>query len=304
MINAPTLSDADYPALFQSADRASVSGQRSYARLVKWDLILVVAAAVLAAIAAFLPADLEPDFAMVTALTLLGGLVIKLIHNSRRGDRDWFDGRAVADAVKSETWLYLMHVEPYDNPATADEAFLAEMQDVLVARPELHHEVGRIEGDGEQITSRMRELRQLELDQRLKLYVEARLDDQIAWYRKRTRANQGASSRYFWASLLAQGLAFVIAILRPVLVAGSLNLVAPFAVLATALAAWSQFRGHDELAKAYALAYHELVTARSRSRTVSTPDQLSRMVRDAETILARERTTWVAKRADVLPHKP
>jgi hypothetical protein len=294
---------ADYPALYQSADSASLAGQTSYARLVKLDLTLVVAAGVLAAAGALLPLDLETYFAVATALVLLGGLVVKVVSNARRGDQDWFDGRAVASTVMSEAWSYMMRLEPFHDETTCDEVFLESIRSLLLARPNLHHAVGRVSAAGEQITGRMRDVRAMPVDERAKVYLQGRLDDQAGWYWGRAQANQRAASIYFWAATGAQAVAFVIAVFHPILGHGSLNLVGPFAVLATALAAWSAFRNHDDLSKSYALAYQELLGVRSLGRNVTTQEQLNHLVRDAEGAISREHTTWTAKRTDLLPHQ-
>jgi hypothetical protein len=294
----------DLPALWQSADSASLAGQKSYAGLVRADLLLVVLASVLAAAGGLLPPSLEIYFAVATALVLLGGLIIKVVSNTRRGDRDWFDGRAVADTVMAETWRYMMRVDPYEDEVAGDESFLNSIRAVLGARPDLHHELSRVSGTGEQITERMRAVRSLPVDQRLTEYVKNRLDDQAGWYRSRALSNRRAATRYFWASLGAQTIAFAIAVLRPILVPGSLNLVGPFAVLATALAAWSEFRDHEDLSKSYAVAYQELLGIRSLVRTVSSQDHLARLVQSVENAIAHEHTSWIAKRTDPLPGTP
>jgi hypothetical protein len=62
-------------------------------------------------------------------------LIAKLANRLQRFDEHWFDGRAVAETVKSATWRYIMGVRPYDAPGTHPDVVLGEaLRETLAAR--------------------------------------------------------------------------------------------------------------------------------------------------------------------------
>jgi conflict system pore-forming effector with SLATT domain len=63
------LDNSDYPALFRVADSASLSAQRSYLRLTKATLVLLVTGAGLAAVSGEFPAA-KSSFAAASAVGL------------------------------------------------------------------------------------------------------------------------------------------------------------------------------------------------------------------------------------------
>jgi hypothetical protein len=71
----------------------------------------------------------------VPAVLLVAALIAKLANRLQRFDEHWFDGRAVAETVKSATWRYIMGVRPYDAPGTHPDVVLGEaLRETLAAR--------------------------------------------------------------------------------------------------------------------------------------------------------------------------
>jgi hypothetical protein len=111
----------DYPALYLAASDYSRDGQNTYKRSVQADLALVVAGAALGALAFLVPKDYAAAFAAVAAIVLLGSIVAKYVNKQRSDDKEWFDGRAVAESVKALTWRYMMRLEAFEYYARHDE---------------------------------------------------------------------------------------------------------------------------------------------------------------------------------------
>jgi hypothetical protein len=301
-VGSVSLKRSDYPALYRAADDASQGGQKTYKRLVKADLSMVVLASALGTVWVLFPARYGTVFAVVTAVVLLAILLAKLIGRQRRDDEDWFDGRAVAESVKTLTWRYIMRVEPFDEDATCDQEFARELDAIREARADLQLRVdASLGGSADQITERMREVRGLTTQQRRDLYARERLGEQAEWYGGKSRDNRILAEVFFWASLAAQFVALVLAIVRVAFPETQLSLVGPLLALAAAVTAWTQLGRHDELSKSYALANQELLTIKSLVDTVDTEKELAGLVRDGEGAISREHTMWVAKRSDPLP---
>jgi len=291
------MNTSDYPALYISADAASLVGQATYVRLVKWDLILVVAAAGLGAISPLLTDDSAQIVAAVIAALLLVAVLLRFATRTLRPDREWFDGRAVAESVKSLSWRYMMRVEPYDVPdADADHLFLRHLREILEERKEFRQQLGGLAGDAAQITARMREVRALPLAGRKGVYVKERVMDQVNWYTGKTQANRRSAGMWFWIGLAGLALALLWAVMRVVSL-GSLNLIGFFSSVAASVTAWTQLRRYDELSKSYGLAAQELMIARGLVEGASDEAAFTEAVKDAEGAISREHTMWVARRS-------
>lgn len=297
-----TLRRSDYPALYRAADDASQAGQKTYKRLVQADLSLIVLASALGTVWILLPTRYGTAFAVVTTVVLLAILLAKLIGRQRRDNEDWFDGRAVAESVKTLTWRYIMRVNPFDDDTTCDREFARELDAIREARVDLQLRVDASPGgSADQITTRMREVRGLTMQQRGDLYAKERLEEQAKWYGGKSHCNRLLAEAFFWASLTAQFVALILAIVRVAFPETQLSLVGPLLALAAAITAWTQLGRHDELSKSYALANQELLTIKSLADTVDTEEELAGLVRDGEGAISREHTMWVAKRSDPLP---
>jgi hypothetical protein len=290
------MGDSDYPALCQAAEDASRDGQNTYKRLVQADLSLVVLGALLGALAFLVPKDYAAYFAAVAAIVLLGSVVAKFVAKQRSDDKEWFDGRAVAESAKTLTWRYMMRLEPFEDDATSDRRFIDELDAIREARSGLKYRVGSHDGSAEQITPYMREVRQKPVKERRDLYVKERLDDQAEWYASKSEDNRRLASRLFWAALAAQFVALALAVWRVTSPSAGLSMVGPLLALAAAFTAWTQLGRNDELRQSYALAYQELLSIKALADTVDTEQELAKIVSDGEGAISREHTMWTAKR--------
>ncbi|CAA9374730.1 MAG: hypothetical protein AVDCRST_MAG93-8724, partial [uncultured Chloroflexia bacterium] len=280
---------------------ASRGGQNTYKRLVQVDLALVVAGAALGALAFLVPKGYAPAFAAVAAIVLLGSIVAKYVNKQRSDDKEWFDGRAVAESVKTLTWRYMMRLEPFDDDATSDQKFIEGLDAIREARSGLQYRVGSQDDSAEQITPRMREVRQMPVQERRDLYVKERVEDQAKWYADKSEDNRRLASRLFWAALVAQFIALTLAVWRVASPSAGLSLVGPLLALAAAFTAWTQLGRNDELRQSYALANQELLNIKALANTVETDQELAKIVSDGEGAISREHTMWIAKRGKPLP---
>lgn len=293
---AQPISDADYPVLFTAADRAAASGHRNHVRLAGLDLSLLLAGAALSTVAPLLPDTSGSVVQAVSAALMVAGIVAKSGSRVRRFDNEWFDGRAVAESIKTSSWRFMMRVPPFDSQdRDAEIAFLTESRAILEARPNLIPELSLNATTPSQITPRMREVRALSLGERKHCYQNQRLDNQIQWYASKAAANRTSAARWFWIGLLAQTAAIALTIVRIEITDGP-NFVALIAALAATATAWSQLGRHDELSKSYGLAAQELLLAKGAVDLADTEAEFVDAVVDTESAISREHTLWAAKR--------
>ena len=288
--------DEDYPALYVAADAASRRARMAHTRLIGAELALLVAAAASGVALSLLPGAAGWERAL-PAVLLVAALIAKLANRLQRFDEHWFDGRAVAETVKSATWRFVMGVRPYDGEGRAPDATLGEsLRETLAARPGLAAHLRRLPvGSRQVVTERMRQIRARPMTERQGFYLTARVDDQEAWYAARSQTNARAATVWFWVSLLFEGLALAAAIM--IAVTGlRVDLVSLFAAISAAATAWAQLGRHDELAKSYGLAAHELMVLHARLELAESEEAFRQGVEETEAAISREHTMWMANR--------
>jgi hypothetical protein len=266
-------------------------------RLVKADLAFLLLAAIVGTLAPVAPFnEQEALFNTLAAVLLVAGFVAKLTARSRAFDRDWFDGRSIAETVKTNAWKYMMRTTPYDGPTTeADAAFHADIRNILLSSVKLRADHMPNPGEVYQITPRMRAIRDCGIDARRGVYLAARVNDQTAWYSNSAAANAKAGSQWFWLGLIAQGAA-ISATIASISITGGPNLATLFAACAAIATAWSQIGRHDELAKSYAVAANELILLRETLLAADDDASFTAAVITIEAAISREHKMWMAKR--------
>lgn len=289
---------ADYPALFQVADRASQAAQRKHL----WFTGTILSSLVCAALFGALGGVLAPyKLALATASTALVALsfVLTAIRRALKPEKLWYGGRAVAESVKSMSWRYMTGAAPYSIGPSADGAdakFVADLKSMVRGSDQLAVGFGSDYIDRPQISTRMRELRSATVDQRREAYVIQRIADQRRWYGSKARKSQRAETRYFVIILVSQALALASAAYMISAPSSRWNLVGVFSALAGSLVAWLQVRQHEELAQSYAVAALELGFIEEQATHVSSEKDFSAFVADAENAISREHTLWIARR--------
>jgi hypothetical protein len=286
---------AGFPALFHAADGAAAAGRRAYLRLVAAELLLVVIGAALGSLAAFDP-KVAGALPLVAAASFFAAPVLKVVTRDRRYDRQWFDGRAIAEAAKSTAWRYMMGVPPFDGES-ADARVADELRTALQARPNVTPALASGPERIVQISPAMREVRARTVAQRRDLYRSARIDAQISWYRSKAVSNGRRSSQMFWLAVAAQLAAFGVAavgLVDPTIARFNiLGLLGTAAIAATVI---SQINRHDELSKRYGYALQELALIDGVASSAETEPALAKMVGDAEGVIAKEHALWVSSR--------
>lgn len=296
----------DYPGLHRGADQASRAAQRTYLtlqRLYLWSLVL---GSVLGALTGLGLKDWNAVIYTVTASLFGVGVLLLGVIRSRQDDKAWFDGRAIAESVKTATWRFMMKAPPFqadiDDP---ERRFVSELGEIRKARPQFgKHLAAVVDANATAITDTMQRVRAANLKERKRTYIDSRLRDQKAWYASKGRTHASTGSRWFFATVLLQIAALVTAILQAKLGGLPVNVLSVLTTSAAAVAAWSQMKRYDELSQAYALATHELEELDSLAANVTTENEFAQLVEQAEEACSREHTMWAARRDTRLPSSP
>lgn len=288
-----TIKEEDFPALYKSADSASLKAQSAYFNALKCYLILLIIAAL---VSFSYPADVYAAIASASLFLITLGILIWL--KVQKPEDTWYNGRAVAESVKTRTWRWMMKAEPYESDGPNEQVqkeFLNDLKAILNQNRSLSHELEWTPDLGEAISGAMIDIRSLPWEKRLEVYVSERIDNQSHWYSKKSQLNKRLSKQWFVVSIVLHSLAILLLLYRIKEPSASL----PIEVVATAASAvltWVQAKKHNELNSSYALAAHEIVLIKGESVSVTEENHLSEFIINSESAFSREHTQWVARK--------
>lgn len=289
------MTNAAFPALFQAADAASISAQKTYLGLFKATLLLLLAGALLGSFSA---AGWQQDSRIASAILLGVSIVLNTTMRMLSPEKTWFGARAIAESVKSSSWRYMAGGEPYGcelAPKAADENFLDELRTIMAQKSSLAWDHLNM-APTPQITAEMRARRQLPTAERLQLYLTERIKDQREWYAGKAAGSQKSYLKWFSLTMAGQVAALTSAILMIRVVDSPVNLTGALSAVSAAFMAWLQVKKYQELAQAYALAAHELGIIEAQAAHLSAEHEVAAFVANAENAVSREHTMWIARR--------
>jgi SMODS and SLOG-associating 2TM effector domain 3/SMODS and SLOG-associating 2TM effector domain 1 len=281
--------DDTLPALFRSADRASLEGQQSAREYVRWALMFGLVAAVAGLFEVRISGSIDLA-AGIGALAFAASLILTMGMSSRQLESRWYEGRAVAESVKTLAWRFAVGGQPFPLSNTGTELNLADQIVDLVARVRIKLTVA----SGDQITDEMRRIRQLPLAERKAVYLKGRLNSQAEWYATKAALNEERARLWTAIAVGANafgamgGLARAIGLIH-------FDLLGLAAAAAGSATAWLQLKQHRTLSTSYALANQELLLIRERLRRDFPEDEWSTEVKQAEEAISREHTMWLAR---------
>lgn len=285
------MQEQDFPALYRSANDISIKSQKNFFLALKCHLVFLVIAAILSVVSI-------PHWvvAVLQVISLLGALACSIYLFGKRPDRDWYAGRAVAESIKTITWRYVCCAEPFqDGDAVARSHFQQKLQAIVNQNRELAKTLTK-HLDEPQISNRMTALRTKSLEQRKTYYANLRIKDQLTWYAKKSVFNRRCSAGFFWALIIVNTIAVIVAVFRVKFIAVPFWPTDIFVASAACLLSWMQAKRFSELAASYALTAHEIGLIREQSMESTTNEEFSMFVGDSENAFSREHTQWIARR--------
>lgn len=298
------------PELFHRVDQASVQAQRMHLNYFRWSLLLIVLAATPPFVQAFCTYFIDPTqtalldntarvAALLAALFFAGTLIANFMIRLRQYDRDWYQGRALAESIRSITWKYMMNADPYNSVLGEDDSerrYLSDLHEILAIAPKLSALGDVTNTPTVRITPSMRGIRAAALAKKKEFYAKFRIEEEWQWYSRKAAAHARSEHRMFHAVVACQFVALFLAMFRIAWPKTPLHVGPILAALAAALMAWGQLRRFGEQAVAYALAARDLEFVADEARFVQNDAELARYVADAENAISREHTMWMARR--------
>ena len=288
------ISSKDLPGLYQSADQASLDGQEQYFRGLKWYLLLLI-------VAAFIPYFLPNQVlgAIFSASLFLLTLGILVLIRIRRPEDTWYKGRAIAESVKTRAWRWMMKAEPYndyENIENESKLFIKDLNAILAQHGLKSNCLSSVKVVEEPISVLMKQVRGLSVKERLDVYLQQRVQNQIEWYWKKSQLNKRLAERWFWVSVALHSICIFMLLYGINKTCVSLP-VGGFATAAGATLTWLQAKKRRELDAAYTLAAHEIALIKGEGDFIRSEKQLSDYVMNSEAAFSREHTQWVARKS-------
>ena len=296
-MNKLKLDEHTLPSLYQKANNTAIKSEaRYFQNLAAYAVLLVIAAL----ISFFWPTNI---FGAVTDLILfIITLSILIYLEKSRLNNTWFNGRSVAESVKTRSWRWCMGAEPYsitNSLESVSEKFTDDLKTILQQNQQLSIKLDSSKTQDD-ISETMILIRSLSLPERLKIYSTQRIDDQADWYSKKAAINKKHSRTWFYFSvglhvIILLGLVFKL--FDPVR-----NI--PTSVYATAAGValtWLQAKKHNELSTSYSLAAQEISLIKNEGREeelISSEARLSEFILNSEAAFSREHTQWFARKSN------
>ncbi|MBS1813861.1 MAG: DUF4231 domain-containing protein [Acidobacteria bacterium] len=285
-----------YPGLFTAAERLSRDGQNKQKSFVGFSLLANFAAAALAS-----PAEHYLWAAVGMFACLVAGVGLSFALLILKPQADWYNGRAVAESVKTLAWRFATCTEPYRyglSEKEADLLFVGAMRKVLEEASSITAGLFTEAADSLQITDDMRMARRADTCDRRDFYLEARVKDQQGWYARSSQRNRKMERAWSGAFIVTQMLALIFAGLALTLGSTSIIAVGIITTLGSGMVAWQQQNQFGALASAYSVTSQELSLIQTSMIHCSTDKELSDFILSAERAISREHTFWLARRRE------
>lgn len=143
--------------------------------------------------------------ALASAALFLLTLGILIWLKVQKPEDTWYNGRAVAESIKTCTWRWVMKAEPYENNAPDEQIqkeFLSDLKTILEQNRSLSCFLEWNPNLGEAISDEMKAVRNLPLPERIDIYKKERIDDQSIWYSKKAQFNKRRAKQWFVVSIV------------------------------------------------------------------------------------------------------
>lgn len=296
MVDAEGLSRGNLSPLAEAASQDSMAAQRRYMTATAAHLTCLVLAALFGALT-IRPEPAGIDLAGAGAVGFFASAaLLSAFLFGTRPDRQWYDGRAAAESMKTLAWKYSVGGSPFEvnagEEAGLDSLFVERTKEIIRALKYAKPSGGRAEP---QITDAMRRVRSQPLESRRAQYREARIGSQQKWYAKKAEWNNRRATAWRVVVLTVEVAGVFLGLLK-VTGAVEIDLLGVAAALATALGAWLQAKQHEELGRAYAVASQELGAILSLVDSKQSEADWAAFVDQSEEAISREHTLWRASR--------
>ncbi len=282
-----------YPSLYTVADAASLRAQQLH-------ICLTLAQASFLLIGSVLAINSYPTkvYSLSVAFVYFVALSLSLVLGLKKFEKPWYNGRAVAESIKTSSWRYAMRAAPFADAESLHmpkAEFRNMLKNIIRSNRELGNSIGAHQDTNDQISTEMDKIRALTVEERKNYYVTNRIDDQRQWYVKKAAYNKKMHHRWFMILVIAQAIAIICVLTRIAYPDWSYWPTDTLVLFASFCISWTQLKKFNELSSAYSLTAQEIAIIRGQHESIETEEQLSDFVNNAELAFSREHTQWIAR---------
>ena len=146
----------------------------------------------MASLVAYLSTN-SSNTAIASAFLFLLSVGITIWLKITKPEDVWYNGRAVAESVKTRSWRWMMRAEPYANttdPDVVSKEFIADLKQIIEQNRSLGNAIGAEAGTKSPISGKMLTIRQLTFKQRARIYKKYKVDEQALWVLEKNEIQQ------------------------------------------------------------------------------------------------------------------
>lgn len=288
-----------FPILFKIADEKAKVSQNRFIYINVSILALLVLSSMSSVFTAKNPAS--DSLVIFCTVCLILSTFLNLYILFFRPEKSWYEGRAIAESVKTLTWKFITGTKPFSftlDDATIQSLFNENLKKIIGQRKDFYILIGKEYPNKNMISQEMFDIRNLDFEDRKKEYLEARVQDQINWYSKKSKTNSKNKNASFIFMIGFQflGIIFFILELNHLV---DFSFTSIFITLTSIFLTWLQLKRFQELTESYAITAMELKFIKDKAKYVSNDVELEMYVDDTENAISREHTLWLARRDNV-----
>ncbi|HEU4959124.1 MAG TPA: DUF4231 domain-containing protein [Sphingomonas sp.] len=281
--------ETDFPALYQDSNTTAIEIQKKFLLATK---TVLIASLMIGMAPNFLNRDPSIITQIVCSAVVIGSSSYLLFGKPQK---IWYGTRALAESIKTLAWRYSCRAEPFDGADDTDATKFEKSVHELLRSNDEAAALRYKSQNTELITNKMRMVRMSSLLERRDAYMQGRLEDQLSWYRKKSKFNNSYSKRWYAGLILASTAALVVSLINLMRVDDLISVDFLFAI-PIAIFSWIQVKRYQELASSYALTAHEITFIKANFVRANAEELFSRYVADAENAFSREHTQWYARK--------
>lgn len=282
------MTDSELPALYQDSNATAIEVQRR--------LLLATKAILISSLLIGLAPNLlsRGDYIVIHIICSIIVIGSSAYLSFGKPQKVWYGTRALAESIKTMAWRYSCRAEPFDALDDADGQFEMSVRKLLQSNDEAAALRYNSENT-ELITDKMRQIRFSSLKERRDMYKQGRLEDQLSWYRGKSKFNDRRSRTWYGLLIFASFCALIVSLLNLSRPSDLISVDFLFAI-PIAIFGWTQVKRYQELASSYALTAHEITFIKANFVRANEESLFSRYVADAENAFSREHTQWYARK--------
>ena len=298
--------DVRYPAVFVREDAIAITSQARHRRTLIGVGTLAVGLEILNGLSAFNLTGLWFWGSKTLFLVVIGLLGFELFaSHAEKLEVPWYDARAAAESTKTLYWRFLVGGDPF--PRRIDHSDAETLLTERIAR--VLSELGKSASDSAELIDAEtlawgRAVRERSLKERIDFYRRFRIENQEAWYARKSEHLSRLSRRLLRLAIAAASVAFLLAV--GVLVGNAvdsratdvLNKTGSFSGVflqsAVVLFGYSAIRNYRRDSRAYEVTRSEIRAIASLITHDLAENQWSVLVDEIEEVFSREHVTWHA----------